>query len=245
VNPALALLLSPLYDRALAPAHRADLGRSGLTSETIRTHLIRSVPPAMIDQLLGFPTPQVRSAYLLPFPDPRGGWLNHVRLRIVPPYRDRRGNTVKYLQPKRSGVRLFFPLATMASVVTGTTPVYLVEGERKSLAAAQLGLPSVGISGIEGWHAAGSRDLIRDFDVVSLSGRTIEFVPDGDWRTNPQVARGAARCVDALTARGARVRVVVLPAGAEGHVACATRWGWTTSSGTTAPRRPTSRSCRE
>ena len=45
MNPALASLLSALYDGALAPAHRADLAASELTPETIRAHAIRSVPP--------------------------------------------------------------------------------------------------------------------------------------------------------------------------------------------------------
>jgi hypothetical protein len=41
VNPTLALLLSGLYDGALAPEHREDLARSGLTDETLRAHYIR------------------------------------------------------------------------------------------------------------------------------------------------------------------------------------------------------------
>src|SRR5262249_20104734 len=49
----LDLLLSDHYG-ALAPEHRADLERSGLTSPTIAAQKIRSVPPAMIPRLLGF-----------------------------------------------------------------------------------------------------------------------------------------------------------------------------------------------
>jgi lysophospholipid acyltransferase (LPLAT)-like uncharacterized protein len=78
---------------------------------------------------------------------------------------------------------------------------------------AQLGLTAVGFCGIEGWHRGGSRALLADFDTLRLQGRTVELVPDGDWRTNPAVARGAERLAQALDARGARVRLVMLPGG--------------------------------
>jgi len=81
----LRFLLSPIYPGSLAPEHLADLGKSGLTDETIRLHHIRSFPPAVISQLLGFDLPVVRSAYVLPFPDPEGGFMDHVRLKVFPP----------------------------------------------------------------------------------------------------------------------------------------------------------------
>ncbi|MBI2015312.1 MAG: DUF3854 domain-containing protein [Candidatus Rokubacteria bacterium] len=171
----------------------------------------RTIPPDMIDRLLGFPAPQVRSAYLLPFPDPRGGFMDHIRLRVFPPYRDRHGSLVKYLGPRGAAPRVFFPLVSMEAVLHGTEPLWAVEGAKKSLAVAQLGLPAVGFEGIEAWHVGGTRALLPDFDLVTLSGRVVELVPDGDVRTNPNVERGALRFADALDARGARVRIVLLP----------------------------------
>jgi putative DNA primase/helicase len=208
----LHFLLSASYGGgALAPEHRADLRASGLTDETVRLHRLRSVPPNMISQLLGF-DPPVRSAMLIPFPDPRGGFLGHVRLKVFPSFQSRRGDTVKYLQPRWSGVRLFFALATLEDALAGAGPIWVVEGEKKALAVSQLGLPAVGFSGIEGWHLTGSRQLIPDFDCLPIRGRIFELVPDGDWRTNPAVER-AGRFAEALEARGARVRLVVLPSG--------------------------------
>lgn len=212
MNPHLDFLLSDVYhDATLHREHLADLRRSGLTDETIRTQKIRTVPPSMINQLLGFDIPAVRSAYLIPFPDPRGGFMDHVRMKIFPSFTDHQGSTVKYLQPRRSGVRLFFPLATLDAVLHSDAPLYVVEGEKKALAVAQLGLPSVGFCGIEGWHPAGSRSLLPDFDAIPLKGRVIELTLDGDVQTNPNVERGALRFAEALEARGARVRVVALP----------------------------------
>jgi hypothetical protein len=64
---------------------------------------------------------------------------------------------------------------------------------------------------VEGWHRAGSAELIPDFDLFRLRARTVEMVPDGDWQTSPTIERGARRFAQALQDRGARVRVVILP----------------------------------
>jgi len=209
LNPLLAHLLSRVYEGALAQEHLADLRKSGLTDETVTRQKIRSVPPHMINQLLGFDPRGVVSAYLIPFPDPPGAWLDHVRLKVFPTLTTARG-TRKYLQPHGSGVRLFFPLATLDTVLTGDAPLWFVEGEKKGLAVAQLGLPAVGFCGIEGWHSGGSRELLSDFDAIPLQGRLVELVPDGDVQTNPHVTRGIRRFADALQAREARVRLVRL-----------------------------------
>jgi hypothetical protein len=165
----------------------------------------------MIPRLLGFNIPNINSALLVPFPDPSDGFMDHIRMKIIPTITNRDGQTIKYLQPKDSGVRLFFPHQTMEEALHGHKPLWFVEGEKKSLAVAQLGLPAVGFCGIEGWHTRGSMDLIPDFDHIFLKGRLVELVPDGDWRTNPDVRRGAERFALALSARGARARFLVLP----------------------------------
>jgi hypothetical protein len=211
LNAHLDFLLSVVYENFLDPEHLADLHRSGLSNETIRRQKIRTVPPHMIDQLLAFPAPKVTSAYLIPFADPLGGWMDHVRMKVFPSYADTKGRTVKYLGPRGAAPRLFFPLATLDAVLEGDVPIYIVEGGKKSLAVAQLGLPALGFEGIEGWHVGGSRALLPDFDAVKLRGRTIELVPDGDARTNPNVERGALRFAEAIERRGARVRLVTLP----------------------------------
>lgn len=212
MNPHLDFLLSVLYDEdPLHSEHLSDLRRSGLTDETIRLHRIRSVPPHMIGQLLGFDISTITSAMLIPFPDPTGGFFDHVRMKIFPPLTDRQGQKLKYLQPRRSGVRLFFPRMTIEAVMHGDAPLWLVEGEKKALAVAQLDLPTIGVCGIEGWHVAGSRELIRDFCHVRLLNRRVELVPDGDVSSNVNVRWGTRRLADALRAAEARPRLVRLP----------------------------------
>jgi hypothetical protein len=165
----------------------------------------------MIKPLLGFDIAAIRSAMLIPFPDPTGGFMDHVRLRVFPTITDHRGQTVKYLQPRRSGVRLFFPLRTLDAVLHGEGALWLVEGEKKSLAVAQLGLAAVGFCGVEAWHVSRSSELLPDFQYLSLRGRRIELLPDGDVATNSNVSWAVRRLADALRAQGARPRLVKLP----------------------------------
>jgi hypothetical protein len=218
VNAALDFLLSDVYaDSPLHPAHLADLHKSGLTDETIRLQKIRTVPPHMIGQLLGFPTPQVTSVYLIPFFDPRtGAWMDHIRVKVFPSHKDTKGRTVKYLGPRRSGVRIYFPLATLDAVLHSTEPLYIIEGQKKALSVTQLGLPAIGMCGVEGWHVAGAAALHPDLDDVGLRGRRVNVIPDGDVRTNPDVSRAVHQLGAALAARGAESKLVLVPEGYKG-----------------------------
>jgi hypothetical protein len=212
VNPHLQLLLSPVYAGELAPEQRADLAASGLTADTIRAHRFMSVPPSMIRPLLGWDSPRIRSAMLLPYPDPlTGGWLDHVVLRLYPPLRTPRG-TIKYAQPRGRPPRLYVPRPAQAAVLGDVTARVLVcEGQKKAACAAQHGFAAVGIQGIEGWHRRGATDLLPDFDLIPLTNRAVLVVPDGDVQSNANVARGTERLAEALHRRGARVRVALLP----------------------------------
>jgi hypothetical protein len=169
-----------------------------------------SVPLDLFDRLLGFKAPSaITSLMLLPYPDPRGGWLDYVRVKCFPPIEDETGTT-KYLGPRGVPPRLYVPIPTIPKL-DASESLWLCEGEKKALAAAQLGLAAVGFGGIEAWHARGSTALIEDFARIVLKGRLVELVPDGDVATNTAVARGITKLADALQARGARVRVRLLP----------------------------------
>jgi hypothetical protein len=229
VNAHLDFLLSAVYDGAdLHPEHLADLHKSGLSDATIARQRIRSVPPDMLKPLLGFDPVGVRSAYLIPFADLRGGWLDYLKLKVfgdAGEVRVLRGGHVeerherwrynrgarKYLVRRATSARLFLPLATMDRAVRGSGPLYVVEGEKKALAVSQLGLPAVGLESAWGWHGRGSRELLPDFDLIALQGRTVELVPDSDVLTNPMIEQSMRCLADALRRRGARARIVLLP----------------------------------
>jgi hypothetical protein len=211
MNPHLAHLLSCVFDSLLAPEHRADLAKSGLTDATIAGQFIRTVPPSMIPKLLGFSVPAIRSALLFPFRSAAGGFMDLPRVKVFPLLRDRDGHQVKYLQPRGSSPRVYFVGAVLERVLTSDEPLWIVEGEKKALAVAQLDLPAIGLCGVEGWHTAGSLDLLPDFDAIRLAGRVVEVVPDGDYQDNPNVARAVRRFGTALAQRGAQPRAVLLP----------------------------------
>jgi hypothetical protein len=166
--------------------------------------------------LLGFQVPAaVTSLMLIPYPDPAGGYVDMMfQVKLFPALEDGDGHKMKYLQPRGSAPRLYFVRSVLPLVMEPTRPLYIIEGAKKSIAAAQLGLAAVGFNGIQGWHVRGSRELLDDFELVPLRGRAVELVPDGDAATNPDVARGAAAFGQALIERGAEVRLVVLPVAA-------------------------------
>lgn len=215
-HPHLEFLLSPVFDGALAPAHRQDLAKSGITEATRSAQGIRSVPPSDFDHLLGFRVPAaVTSLLLFPYPDPAGGYFDMFQVKLFPALEAGDGRTVKYLQPRGSAPRLYFVRSVLPLVMDPTVPLYLVEGAKKAMAAAQLGLAAIGFNGIQGWHVRGSRALLEDFARLPLRGRRVKVMPDGDVQTNPAVERGAAELADTLEQRGARARIVLLPVTAE------------------------------
>jgi hypothetical protein len=219
VNSHLELLLSPLYTGAFHPLHLADLKKYPLSDATIQLQGLRSVPPNMITQLLGFDMPGITSAMLFPFADPAGGWMDHVRMKIFPSLTRETGRggkkkteTIKYLQPKASGVRLYVPLATMRGVFDSLEELWVYEGEKKSLLMAQrYHRPTIGLCGVEGWHAGGSDELLADFDRIPLKGRVVKVVPDGDVEDNVNVSRAVWRFGAALEQRRALPHLVHLP----------------------------------
>ena len=150
--------------------HFQDLRRSGLADGTLIAHRIFSVSPDAIPRLLGFDPKAVQSAYLIGPPGFRDGFF---RLKVFPSYRDQRGNLVKYLQPKASGTCLYTPVQDQSRLLDVRVPLWICEGEKKALCAAQLGLTAVGILGVEGWHAAGRRELLEGFDAIPLAGSKV------------------------------------------------------------------------
>ena len=61
----------------------------------------------------------------------------------------------KYDQPAGSPARGYFPQASLKNLNYGQSDIFIVEGEKKVLAVAKLGLAAVGIGGI--WNGRGRR----------------------------------------------------------------------------------------
>ena len=84
---------------ALHPDHLADLRQSGLNDETIAALGIHSARPQDIPKLVGWDPPNVTSALVFPYD------AGFCRVKVFPPYKDKDGRAVKYLQRPDSGVK--------------------------------------------------------------------------------------------------------------------------------------------
>lgn len=91
-------------------------------------------------------------------------------------------------------------------------PVYVVEGPFKALAVATAGVRNVlGITGVHGWHNAGTRELHPELAAELNPGREVIFAPDADVASNRQVAVASLEFLRAVEAAGCTGKLLQLP----------------------------------
>ncbi len=191
----------------LLPEHQADLRRSGLTDATISAAGLRSLSRDELAKVLGFSPPSsIETGLCFPYPG-----AQFVRAKLFPATTDAEGRSVKYLQGKGTPTRLYIPSRVDPLIADSTQTVYLVEGEKKALLAAQDGLCAIGLGGIWSWKTRGSDSLLSDFDRLNLTGRQVIIVPDSDFVTNSGVRLAVFRLSRALSKHGAVVKIKCLP----------------------------------
>jgi putative DNA primase/helicase len=198
----------------LTPGHRDDLRRSGVTDETMARAGLYSATGAGVREVRGY---NASPGLVFPYPSLNGGPSTYARVKL-----DRAGADGKrYRAPKGHGNRLYIPPTLDPAVLEdAATPVWLTEGEKKSLAAVQAGLECVALPGVWSWRtrdAAGQSQPIADLDAVAWRGRTVYLVFDSDLGTNPQVRLAEFRLARELRARGATVQAIRLPSGPSGE----------------------------
>ena len=184
------------------PEHLADLRASGLTDETIRAAGVYSIRPSDIDHFFLRRVPsEIQSALCFPY---QGGTF--ARIKLLPPL-----GKMKYAQPPGSGARLYTPFAVDGG------PVFVTEGEKKTLAAHQAGLNSVGIGGVWSW-LIGGEGPIADLELVLWEGREVTVIPDSDVFNRPDLLRAVYALGRELQGRGAVVYVMQIPQVGEAKV---------------------------
>src|SRR6266404_527552 len=111
--------------------HLADLRASGLSDETIRAAGVYSIRPCDISLFFnarkGVPS-EISSALCVPY---QGG--EFARIKLFPSL-----GKMKYAQPPKTGARLYIPFTV------NDGPLYVCEGEKKTLAAHQAGMNAAG-----------------------------------------------------------------------------------------------------
>lgn len=199
--------------------HLADLRRSGLTDDTIRVAGVYSESdPARVSTLLDWehPATNLGSCLVFPFIGRGGHSMHYQRVKPDKP-REVNGKPAKYESPRGRPNRVYLPPLARDAIDSPTTRLIITEGEKKSLAADQHGYACVGLVGVWGWVKArededAPREMNEDLAQFKWSGRAVYLVLDSDaaYKRGPQQAE--YELAKELTARGALVRVVRLPA---------------------------------
>jgi hypothetical protein len=138
-------------------------------------------------------------------------------------YRDKphSGKPAKYVQPKASSLRAYFPTGSLDKLNDGRSRVVITEGEKKALAVSQTDLAAVGIGGIwSGCKPPKTSELIDDLAAIEWDGRDVYIVFDNDEKaaTRNDAQAAMQRLATALKSAGAReVYNVALPPGPNGE----------------------------
>lgn len=192
---------------SLHPDHLADLRKSGLSDNTIRAAGVYSVRPCDLSRLIGFAPPGVTSALAFPYLGDGG----FTRVKVFPSYSDKLDHTVKYLQKKGTGARLYIPPGCEAVLGDASIPLAVTEGEKKALKLTQEGTLALGTGGLWNWYAQG--EPIPDLDRVTWTGRLITMIPDSDVWPRPDLQQPVYAFGKELEGRGATVLIAVIPHG--------------------------------
>ncbi len=195
----------------LHPDHLTDLQRSGLSDQTIITLNIHSQRPQDIPRLVGWDPPQVTSALVFPYPG-EGGFC---RVKVFPPYKDKDGHTVKYLQPPTSGVHLYIPSRAASVLGDPSKPLGWTEGEKKAAKACQEGIPCIGLGGLWNWLEDGKP--IAKLDEIAHVDREEILYADSDVWTRPDLQKAIYALGKDLESRGGKPCVAVITPGPDGE----------------------------
>ena len=177
----------------LHPAHLADLRSSGIRHETIIAHDVHTLRPSALTYFFGHVPDQVETALCFPYPGHR-----FARIKLFPPF-----GKQKYAQPRGTGARLY-----MAGPLTAGA-IYVCEGEKKTLAARQIGLNAVGVGGVWNWLSSGKP--IDDLNLIEWDTREVILVPDSDVFCRTDLLRAIYALGRELQARGAAIYVAQIP----------------------------------
>lgn len=210
--------------RALTPAQRRHLIDGGLTEQTIADARLFSIDRD------GPKWGLAKSARGIAFSYPHtevcvgGRRKNLVRVRIDEDARGKRG--AKYLSPSKKSLErgspqgVYYPPDVYDLRKQTDTPVWITEGEKKSLVLTQHGHPCLALAGV--WMFTDPADQNRNRSKKRLHpmlrdwrwrGRVVYVCFDADQLDNDSVTAAQDRLCVLLAAEGAIVMVIALEEG--------------------------------
>lgn len=155
---------------------------------------------------------------------PKGNQILSSAAPMEIPYRDAKGNMVKYeyrLYPEVDGHKYLHPrgsshtpymLPGVWAIKDKTNkPIWITEGVKKVLKLVQHGESCIGLSGVWGFRAGNDDEtdslLCSELESFAWKGRTVYLAFDTDLWTNPQVRKALFELALHLLARGALVYI--------------------------------------
>lgn len=193
----------------LMPEHLEDLRRSGLKDKTIQAAGIYTSRPQELAGISGWKGTGLVFPYF--------GIDNYFRVKLFPP-KESNGHKQKYWCRPGTGNHLYIPPGVEEKTKDTSIPIYITEGEKKSLAAVQAGMNCIAVPGLWNW-SNGQKELIDDFQKITWQGRTVYLVPDNDYKNadrkghRKNLVQAVRRLGHHLIDGGARVHLVLLPKG--------------------------------
>lgn len=204
----------------LSSGHLEALLESGISDSVIEARGYRTVEDPKELIRLGFSEAQAKQVpgLFVPIWGVDGSVVSHQFRPDTP--RVVKDKPVKYETPKGAKNHLDVPPAMRERILDPQVALYVTEGGKKADSAASQGVACVALSGVWNWKGKGDdgRSVpIPDLDSVPLNGREVRIVFDSDAASNDKVRAAESALALELTRRGARVRVLRVPAGPKGE----------------------------
>lgn len=193
--------------------HYADLKKSGLTDKTIKEQGIKSLTEQEVQSLLNRDLP-MGGGYLIPYAETETSFMKNVfNIRLDHPLKSKRNpnKTHRYMRPANKPTRLFIPIPVFRILNDNKIFLIITEGEKKALSATQEGFPTLALSGA--WNWSSNNQPLKDFDRIILKDRIVYIAYDADKHSNANVALAESRLAQMLIKKGAKVKILNLPAG--------------------------------
>lgn len=120
----------------------------------------------------------------------------------------------RYLQPSGTTPHAYYPTIVdwQAIAKDPAQQIVITEGELKAACACRAGFSCVGLGGVWSWRSARlGWSTLPSFESVTWAHRDVVIAFDSDAQTNPDIAAATAALAKDLGARGALVRVAMMP----------------------------------
>lgn len=194
-----------------------DLKRSGLSTADATRLKLKPLTAVQTNKLVN----KKLISYELPYFDIKGKKISYSRVRFLESETKfgKEIKTIRYSQPKDSGVHLYIPplLKWVDIAQDVNSPIIFTEGEKKAAKACREGIPCIGLGGV--WSFKSNKKgkmLIDDFKLFKWETREVSLIFDSDLATNPKVMQALVAFSKELTRLGAHVYIAYLPEASNG-----------------------------